>query len=431
MFPQAIHEPALKLAERLIGQDGPGAGWASRAFFSDNGSTGMEVALKMAFRAVAKRDGWKKRIDPEMGVLGLKGSYHGDTIGAMDACEEGVYTCEWHNSKGYWLEPPEVGMRDGKVQVTLPQSIRTISGTHTLEFDSLPVVYDIDQRLNTPLASHYQTFIQDTLFRLNTPGNIKLAALVLEPLVMGAGGMIFVDPLFQRVLVDTVRGAHNLKSWQGMPVIFDEVFVGLYRLGQKTTSSILGVNPDIAVYAKILTGGLVPLSITLTNDSIYRAFLGDTKVEALLHGHSYTAHAVGCEVSNEALSLLEKLSNGSEDWKNAKRKWKGTADDVANSGEKTGFWSLWDPGFIAQLGGLAIVEEVMTMGTVLAFKVKDDAKGKSRGNSIVIGHVTHEYHRVWISICSEQFSYATKSIRREITLWSPLSNLGKCRLFHV
>ncbi|EPS97264.1 hypothetical protein FOMPIDRAFT_1061893, partial [Fomitopsis schrenkii] len=108
MFPEATHAPALRLAERLV-RDGPGAGWASRAFFSDDGSTGMEVAIKMALRAYAARNpaataGGVRRKD--LGVLGLKGSYHGDTIGAMDACEEGVYTCEWHDAKGYWLDPP-------------------------------------------------------------------------------------------------------------------------------------------------------------------------------------------------------------------------------------------------------------------------------------------------------------------------------------
>ncbi|KIJ57001.1 hypothetical protein M422DRAFT_198361 [Sphaerobolus stellatus SS14] len=372
MFPQASHEPALKLAERLI-KDGPGAGWASRAFFSDNGSTGIEVALKMAFRAVSKRDGWKKGIDPELGVLGLKGSYHGDTIGAMDACEEGVYTCEWHNSKGYWLESPEVGIKDGTVLITLPSSMKSGFVTDTLEFDSLAAVYDLEERLKTSLASYYRNFITDALSRLKASGNPKLAALVLEPLVMGAGGMIFVDPLFQRVLVDTVRGTHNPTEWQGMPVIFDEVFVGLYRLGLKTTSTVLGVHPDIAVYAKILTGGLVPMSITLANDSIYQSFLGNTKVEALLHGHSYTAHAVGCEVSLEALSQLEKLSQGSQDWKEAKRKWHAESDDAASS--KNNVWSFWEPTFITNLGLHPKVEEVMTIGTVLAFKIKDDVKG--------------------------------------------------------
>lgn len=399
IFPQATHEPALKLAETLI-KEGPGKGWASRAFFSDDGSTGMEVALKMAFRAVSKRDGWKKRVDREMGVLGLKGSYHGDTIGAMDACEEGVYTCEWHNSKGYWLDPPEVGIRNGKVQVTLPSSYLIGQELEILEFESLSAVYDVTSRLKTPLATCYRQFITATLSRLQRPGNPKLAALVLEPLLMGAGGMIFVDPLFQRVLVDCVRGVHGNsvqpRWWQGMPVIFDEVFVGLYRLGVKTTASILDVHPDISVYAKILTGGLVPMAITMANDSIYQSFLGDTKVEALLHGHSYTAHPIGCEVSLEALSQLEKLSSGSKTWAEAKESWNPSGIQESKTSDSP-VWSFWDPDFITSISKDSQIEEVMTLGTVLAFKVNDTGKGKalvlnfcSRANRSIQDMVLHQ-----------------------------------------
>jgi dethiobiotin synthetase/adenosylmethionine--8-amino-7-oxononanoate aminotransferase len=97
MFPQAIHTPALRLAERLIHHD-PRKGWASRAFISDNGSTGMEIALKMALRVASKRFGFAPQERKKVGVLGLRGSYHGDTIGSMDACEEGVYSCEWHQA---------------------------------------------------------------------------------------------------------------------------------------------------------------------------------------------------------------------------------------------------------------------------------------------------------------------------------------------
>lgn len=387
MFPQAVHLPALKLAETLV-KDGPGKGWASRAFFSDDGSTGMEVALKMALRAFCVREQGglqegKDRVNRrDLGILGLKGSYHGDTIGAMDACEEaGVYTCEWHEAKGYWLDSPTVSIRNGRTVIELPDAIGHDS--KEIETESLGWTYSVEERLQTPLADVYRVHIDSTLQRLHGKGR-TLAALVLEPVVMGAGGMIFVDPLFQRVLVDVVRSTNfysqsslisskssSPKEWSGIPVIFDEVFVGLYRLGMKSTIPLLGVNPDISVNAKILTGGLVPMSVTLASDSIFKAFWSDKKADALLHGHSYTAYPLGCEVANEALSLVEKLRH-SEGWKDSKVKWSNTAVDGLKSNS---VWSFWDPQFVSDLSKLPCVGEVMTLGTVLSVKVADDNSG--------------------------------------------------------
>ncbi|KAF9048680.1 onanonoxo-7-onima-8-eninoihtemlysoneda [Panaeolus papilionaceus] len=371
MFPQAVHLPALKLAERLI-HKGPGKGWASRAFFSDNGSTGMEVAIKMALRAFALRQGdsLKRGDQKQLGILGLKGSYHGDTIGAMDACEEGVYTCEWHNAKGYWFDPPSIGIKDGEVSITIPASLAAFSKSQNVKAKSLSWVYDVEDRLQTPLAKAYAMYITKTLKALEVSGKAPLAALVLEPIVMGAGGMIFVDPLFQRVLVDTVRGRRSGKSkqWSGLPVIFDEVFVGLHRLGMESSGPLLGVYPDISVHAKVLTGGLLPLCVTLASESIFNAFMSDKKAEALLHGHSYTAHPIGCEVANQTLELIDKLSL-SDEWIAAKSSW-ANPDDSGST-----VWSLWSPGFVDALSKLPKVKEVMSLGSVLAVKIHDDAAG--------------------------------------------------------
>lgn len=380
MFPQSAHAPALSLAERLV--HGPtGQGWASRAFISDNGSTGMEVALKMALRAFCVRETELGRPVEEqgkkgLGVLGLKGSYHGDTIGAMDACSagEGVYTCEWHDARGFWFDPPSVAFRSGKVVVSLPPALATPGKPAEEEFESLQSVYDVSARLDTPLAVSYRSYVTRTLAAVREEAGAPLAALVLEPLVLGAGGMIFVDPLFQRVLVDTVRSSSSMCTgsggdWEGMPVIFDEVFAGLFRLGHARASSVLGIHPDISVHAKTLTGGLVPLAVTLASDSIFRAFVdGESKAKALLHGHSYTAHAVGCEVANEALEMMEEVSK-SEGWQEAREKWEITAVDGEDRGP--GVWSLWDPGFVKVLSEQEKVDEVMTLGSVLAIKTAD------------------------------------------------------------
>jgi dethiobiotin synthetase/adenosylmethionine--8-amino-7-oxononanoate aminotransferase len=352
----------------------------------------MEVALKMALRAYARGHPVEK--DPEgrrvknLGVLGLKGSYHGDTIGAMNACDagDGVYTCEWHEPKGFWLDPPYLTIQDGRIVITLPPSLQEFAsnggiGEKDLKWigtrDSLNAAYDVEGRLGTALAQVYKEFIEHQLDTIKT----EIATLVLEPLVMGAAGMVFVDPLFQRVLVDYVRSSTgpltppNGVRWSGTPVIFDEVFVGTYRMGHQTTSTILGIQPDIAVYAKMLTGGLVPLATTLTREEIFEAFVGERKDQALLHGHSYTAYPVACEVANETLKQIGKLTE-SEGWKDARRKWVGEAGVEGFGDGAAGVWSFWDPEFVDKLSKLSSVKEVMTLGCVLAIKVDDGGKGK-------------------------------------------------------
>ncbi|TFK83451.1 onanonoxo-7-onima-8-eninoihtemlysoneda [Polyporus arcularius HHB13444] len=385
MFPEAAHLPALKLAEQLV-QEGPGKGWASRAFFSDDGSTGMEVAIKMALRAFATREAGTLGGTPrkDLGILGLKGSYHGDTIGAMDACEDtGVYTCEWHDAKGFWFDPPTVAIRNGRTVVSLPPAIaaETEDGAADVETVSLSSTYNIEERLQSPLAAVYHKYVEHTLQKLKDGNGPTIAALILEPLVMGAGGMIFVDPLFQRVLIDVVRSSSasdavhssSPSEWSGLPVIFDEVFVGLYRLGLPTTHHLLGTTPDISVHAKILTGGLVPLAVTLASDSIYRAFLSDSKTDALLHGHSYTAYPVGCEIARETLGLVDRLAR-SDAWTAARERW-NVPEPASDRVREVGVWSFWDPEFVNVVSRMENVAEVMAFGTVLSIKIKDDAAG--------------------------------------------------------
>ena len=390
LFPQSTHLPALNLAETLLA--GPGKGWASRVFYTDNGSTGMEVALKMALRAYTKRypveGGAGGDRAKKLGVLGLKGSYHGDTIGAMDACDvgDGVYTCEWHESKGFWFDPPSLTIQEGRIRVTLPPPLRdhvSKCGASEEDFtwigtrDSLNEAYDVEKRLGTPLAQVYRDFIRRSLDNIKA----EIAALVLEPLVMGAGGMIFVDPLFQRILVDVVRSrSPPVKSStgggeSGIPVVFDEVFVGTYRMGHQTTSTVLGVHPDIAVYAKMLSGGLVPLAATLAREEIFEVFAGERKDQALLHGHSYTAYPVACEVANETLKQIRKLTE-SEGWKDARRKWIGEATSEDPAKAARGVWSFWDPEFVDELSRMESVRAVMTLGCVLAIKIDDGGRGK-------------------------------------------------------
>ncbi|KAG2060787.1 PLP-dependent transferase [Suillus hirtellus] len=280
----------------------------------------------------------------------------------------GVYTCEWHEAKGYWFEPPTVSIRQGRVTISLPPALSSpISDQRTIEgFETLSHVYDVEQRLESPLAKHYRQYLYKHMRSLQADDSRKLAALIIEPIVMGAGGMIFVDPLLQRIMVDVVRDPAIFSTL--LPVIFDEVLMGLYRLGFESAGPLLGVNPDISVNAKILTGGLLPLAVTLASDRIFSAFKSESKVDALLHGHSYTAHAVGCQVANATLDLVGRLVE-SDLWVGAISKW------TPEGALATNVWSFWDPEFITSISCLDIVDEAMALGTVLAIKFKDDDAG--------------------------------------------------------
>jgi bifunctional dethiobiotin synthetase / adenosylmethionine---8-amino-7-oxononanoate aminotransferase len=316
-------------------------------------------------------------------VLGLKGSYHGDTIGAMDACEGGIHnsTVEWYRGRGYWLDSPTLGWEDGTLRVRVPWNDKVF------DLPSLGAAYDVYTRRGTSLEGMYRDYIISEITKALEAGN-RFGALVMEPLVLGAGGMQFIDPLFQTILVEAVRGmsSHLLppsptipSGVQSLPIIYDEVFTGLGRLGFSSPSQILGIKPDIAVYAKLLTGGLVPLAVTLTSEQIFEYFVGEEKRQALLHGHSYTAYPVGCEVANAALREIENALKG-EEWSKARLSWANGAkidtviDPPAVENEIPG--SLWSFNFTQALSRAPGIKRVMTLGTVLAFELDNTSQGK-------------------------------------------------------
>lgn len=151
-------------------------------------------------------------------------------------------------------------------------------------------------------------------------------------------------------------------QWSGLPVIFDEVFTGLYRLGRFTAASFLGTEADISVNAKLLTGGLVPLCTTMASESIFDAFKSDDKSDALLHGHSYTAHAVGCQVAVESVSEMQSMEKNGE-WEWAEKDW---AED------ETQAWSVWSRDFVTDMSHNPQVLGVWALGSVLAISLRDD-----------------------------------------------------------
>ncbi|KAL0710096.1 hypothetical protein Bca4012_017074 [Brassica carinata] len=204
-------------------------------------------------------------------VLALRESYHEDTLGAMQAQAPSPYTGflqqPWYTGRGLFLDPPTVFLCNGVLNLSLPESFHKVASE---EYGK-----QLQEYSGITQSSH-------------------VGALIIEPVIHGAGGMHMVDPLFQRVLVNECQ---NRK----IPVIFDEVFTGFWRLGVETTAELLGCKPDIACFAKWMTGGMIPLAVTLATDAVFASFSGYSKLEALLHDHSYSAHAMGCATAAKAI----------------------------------------------------------------------------------------------------------------------------------
>ncbi|KAL8376497.1 hypothetical protein RB595_007540 [Gaeumannomyces hyphopodioides] len=427
MFAEAVHEPALALAETLLA----GMSWAgnhrlTRVFYSDNGSTGIEVALKMALRAAGRRYGWgapqgttnatdggpaKMGRAPKaehVGVLALKGGYHGDTLGAMECAEPGSFNhkVDWYSGRGLWLDYATVSCVKGRWVVRLPEAM----GTQTLpalEFETLHDIFDLARRKHGAEVAVYERYAEEKIRCYIDQGN-KLGALVIEPVVIGAGGMLLVDPLFQHVLVNMVRRSAHLfgdsstqpssaADWTGLPVIFDEVFTGLYRLGTFTSSGLIQAHADISVHAKLLTGGLVPLAATLASESIFAAFTSTDKTDALLHGHSYTAHPVGCQVALESLRQfmrMESCGDGDRNNSTAKRSWIERPIEAAAQPGRCGepaAWSIWPRGFVEEVSLAPSVAGVWALGTVLAIHMKSsDGVGYTSAAAVELRNLLRE-----------------------------------------
>jgi adenosylmethionine-8-amino-7-oxononanoate aminotransferase len=254
--------PAIRLARRLVELAPPGL---TRVFFSDDGATAVEVALKMAFQY------WRQcpRPRPEKTqFLALGGAYHGDTLGDVSVGD----LARFHELFRPLLFPT--------LRAPSPYCYRCPLG---LERASCRV--DCAEVLEDLVRAHAET----------------LAAVVIEPLVQGAAGMITAPAGFLRRVRDVTR-AH------GVLLIADEVAVGFGRTGTLFACSQEDVVPDFLCLAKGLTGGYLPLAATLTTDEVFRAFLGRPEEgRTFYHGHTYTGNPLGGAV---ALANLDLLHNG-------------------------------------------------------------------------------------------------------------------------
>lgn len=237
VFAGATHEPAVGLGEELIRVAPLGL---TRLFFSDNGSTAVEVALKMAFQRHVLDGHPERRV-----FVALEGSYHGDTFGAMSIGDPFPF-----------FEP------------------------------FAPLLFEV-ARVPTDAGALERCL--DELGR-------RAAGVIVEPLVQGAGGMRMHSEEF-------LRAVRRATQERGLPMVADEVMTGFGRTGALFACQRAGVAPDLMALAKGLTGGLMPMAVTLATEEYFEAFLAEDRGRAFFHGHSFTGHPIGCAVARASLAL--------------------------------------------------------------------------------------------------------------------------------
>jgi adenosylmethionine-8-amino-7-oxononanoate aminotransferase len=261
IFAGFTHPAAIELAERLLKHLPSNQ---KKIFFSDNGSTAVEVAIKMTIQF------WYNLGEKRNKIIAFKNAYHGDTFGAMSAGERGIFTQPFRN----------------------------------LLFE----VHFID----APLPGKETESIQQLMALLNDPGVTSgVAAFIFEPLVQGAAGMFMHDPEALNELVAICKD-HDVLT------IADEVMTGFGRTGKFFASDYLGEQPDIICLSKGLTGGFMPMGITSCTDQLFNAFLSDKDSvvnKTFYHGHSYTANPLGCAAALASLDLMESTFT----WENINR----------------------------------------------------------------------------------------------------------------
>lgn len=237
------HEPAYRLASRLAAIT---PGDLSRAFFTESGSVAVEVAMKIAIQYFRNTAGVSRTK-----FVSFLGGYHGDTLATMSVCDpdEGMH----HMFRGALAEQYVV---------------------------ALPETRDQIRALETLLAT-----------------DKKIAAILIEPLIQGAGGMRMHSPQVLKTL-------RRLCDQAGVLLIFDEIFTGFGRTGEMFAANRAGVTPDIMCLGKAITGGITPLAATIASSKVYAAFHSDNPDHALMHGPTYTGHAIACAVANAGLDLF-------------------------------------------------------------------------------------------------------------------------------
>ena len=294
------HAPAVELAERLSALAPAGLG---HAFYASDGASAVEIALKMSFHYWRNRGHADKR-----GFIGLAGGYHGETIGALGVTDVALF-------------------RDAYGPLVRRQAIVPCPDARHADARRSPadVAQDAADALEAALVAHHAT----------------TAALIVEPLVQGAAGMVMYDPSY-------LARARTLCTRYGVHLIADEIMTGFGRTGTLFAWEQSGAPaPDFLCLSKGITGGTLPLSCVLTSDDVFAAFYADDAARGFLHSHSYTGNPLACRA---ALAVLDLFA---ED------------DVVAVNRAKAARWSA----LCAPLAAHAKVSGLRQRGMIVAFEV--------------------------------------------------------------
>jgi adenosylmethionine-8-amino-7-oxononanoate aminotransferase len=249
IFAGFTHPKAIELAERILGK----LPYLDKVFFSDDGSTSVEVAIKMAFQY------WHNQNQAKTKIIAFKDAYHGDTFGAMS-----------------------VGGRNGFNQ----------------PFD--PFLFDVEFIDVPTKGKEEKTLVQlKNLVKKN-----DVAAFIFEPLVQGSAGMVMYQP-------DILENLLAICKENNVLTIADEVMTGFGRTGKWFATDYITTKPDLVCLSKGLTGGVMPLGLTVCTNNIYNAFLSNDHSKTFFHGHSFTGNPLACAAACASLDLMEK----SKTWK--------------------------------------------------------------------------------------------------------------------
>jgi len=251
--------PSIELAERLVKIAPKGL---EKVFYSDNGSTAVEIALKMAFQY------WEQKgVEGKKKFVAFTGAYHGDTFGSMSV---------------------------GEIDIFVKKYRPLLFSAHRAPY---PYCYRCPVKKN---SSNCKTECLASFEEILKKHHEEIAACIIEPMLQGAAGMIVSPPGF-------LKGVRRLTKKYDVLLIADEVATGFGRTGKMFASEIEKIVPDFLCLAKGITGGYLPLAATLTTSRVYRAFLGRyEEYKSFFHGHTYTGNPLGCAAALASLDIFEK-----------------------------------------------------------------------------------------------------------------------------
>jgi adenosylmethionine-8-amino-7-oxononanoate transaminase len=360
------HPPAVELAEKLIKISPEGL---TRVFYSDNGSTAVEIGLKMAFQF------WlHKGVKGKTKFICLTNAYHGDTIGAVS-----------------------VGGIDVFHSIFSPLLFSTRRAPS-------PYCYRCEYGKKYPSCKLYCLKVMEKIIKKY---HKDTAGLIIEPMVQGAGGMIVFPPEY-------LRGVKNLCRKYGILLIADEVATGFGRTGKMFACEHEDVRPDILCLAKGITGGYLPLAVTITTERIFKEFLGKFQdLKTFFHGHTYTGNQLGCAAALASLETFKRDQTLRKMQKKIKTFKKGLAEIAL----------LPHVGEVRQLGFMAGIELVKDKKTRTPYSLADKAgwkvcriareKGvliRPLGNVVVLMpmlSISHQELKILVHITSDAIREAT------------------------